>query len=102
MQEMVRRIAKITGLFETEGIKVRCINSTQDGEFNNIRTLEDVEAVMSKIRFNGTHTRIGTRLWDKILKPLVFDKIDSNSLTRPLIVSIITDGQVRMNLRVLL
>ncbi|RPB14261.1 hypothetical protein P167DRAFT_534109 [Morchella conica CCBAS932] len=93
LQEMVRRIAKITGLFETEGIKVRCINSTQDGEFNNIRTLEDVEAVMSKIRFNGTHTRIGTRLWDKILKPLVFDKIDSNSLTRPLIVSIITDGQ---------
>lgn len=95
LQEMVRRIAKITGLFETEGIKVRCLNSSQDGGFNNIRTLEDVEAVMSKIRFGGPYTRIGTNLWDKILKPLVFDKIDSNSLARPLLVSVITDGHVR-------
>lgn len=94
LQEMVRRIAKITGLFETEGIKVRCLNSKQDGEFNNIRTLEDVEKIMSEIKFSGLYTKIGTSLWDKILKPLVFDKIDSNNLTRPLLVSIITDGEV--------
>ncbi|KAI5847397.1 hypothetical protein DFP73DRAFT_545186 [Morchella snyderi] len=93
LQEMVRRIAKITGLFETEGIKVRCLNSSQDGEFNNIRTLEDVEKIMSEMKFSGLYTKIGTSLWDKILKPLVFDKIDSNNLTRPLLVSIITDGE---------
>lgn len=92
-EELVKRIAKITTriLPEGEGVALRFINKTVD-ESPNL-TLEDIGNIFYRTSWdpNGD-TPIGTFLRSKILQPLVYSTLGQESLKRPLLISVITDG----------
>lgn len=94
LKEYVRRVTKITTMLDTAGISVRFMNFAGDGGFNGIRTVGEVEDIMSRVDFGGG-TRIGTKLERKVLDPLLFAKTRSKTLKKPLLITTITDGAVR-------
>ena len=89
--ELVNRIARITTriLPKGEGVALRFINQ----EVPNATDLkfEQVAETLEPLTWNGD-TPIGTSLKAKILEPLVYSKLPSKSLERPLLISVITDG----------
>ncbi|KAF2634485.1 hypothetical protein P280DRAFT_413668 [Massarina eburnea CBS 473.64] len=88
--ELVNRIARITTriLPAKEGVALRFINqgSNDDPTLN----FEQIREALQRAKWGGS-TPIGTNLRSKILQPLVYDKL-SSKLERPLLISIITDG----------
>lgn len=94
LKGLVSTVMKMITRLETGGIKIRFMNSTEDGDFNNLRSMEEVDQIMSRMKFDGRFTRIGKALRSKILEPMVFEKTETKSLTRPILVTIITDGRV--------
>ncbi|KMQ49143.1 Ankyrin repeat-containing domain [Trichophyton rubrum] len=55
------------------------------------RTLKDLRQLMGQQAPYGP-TELGTNLRSRILEPLVYQPLRTNSLRRPVLVSIITDG----------
>lgn len=93
LKALLARVSKITTELDTDGIDIRFLNSTNDAGFNNLRTTADIQNAVAQVAFRGD-TRIGTTLRKKILEPLVYAKIRTKSLQRPVLVTIITDGEV--------
>jgi len=94
-KNLVERIARITTrvLPQGEGVALRFINQEVSNS-SNLR-LDDIENTLKPMSWDPRgNTEIGTNLRSKILKPLVYDKLDSapKSLERPLLISILTDG----------
>ncbi|KAI1652610.1 ankyrin [Daldinia decipiens] len=89
-QHLAKRITKFATFIipDEDGVELRFTNSSVSG--SRLREAE-VETVMTNMQPTGD-TDIGTNLIAKILKPLVYDKLDNKQLKRPLLVSIITDG----------
>lgn len=90
-REIVKRIARIATYIvpDDEGVDLCFINSTEEG--SRLKANE-VEAIMSRVEPAGA-TELGTNLVRKILKPLVYDKLDRKErLRRPVLVSVVTDG----------
>lgn len=100
VEKMVSRVATVTTLLDPDGIKLRFINLKGDSNFNDIQTTAQASKIFRDeyFGFNGSHSRIGTQMRKKIVEPLVFAKIEEGSLTRPLLITTITDGQVRIGL----
>lgn len=94
LKELVRRVATITTTLDTSGIKLRFINFKEDGGFNDIRTVPEVDKAMKIAGFRGKRTEIGMGLESKILDPLLFAKIQAGTLRKPLLITTITDGAV--------
>lgn len=91
---LVKRIAQITTriLPDKEGVALRFINQDVDNSSN--LSLAGIGDVLSPISWvPNSNTEIGTYLKSKILEPLVYKKLESKSLTRPLLISVITDGR---------
>jgi hypothetical protein len=93
--QLVTRIARIATKIVPDhmaGVDLRF-----NDNFASILSEAEVLQTMRKVRPSGV-TEIGTNLRKKILQPLVYDMIDSNTSTtpipfeRPLLVCIITDG----------
>lgn len=86
-QNLVQRIASICTQVVPDhlGVHLRFINK-EPSNANNLR-LDHVKSIMSRIEAGGT-TEIGTNLRKRILDPLVYQ----TKMTRPILVSIITDG----------
>ncbi|KAH8587492.1 hypothetical protein B0O99DRAFT_396359 [Bisporella sp. PMI_857] len=89
--ELVKRIARITTRLvpDGEGVRLQFINHEADHAI-----LDTVEAgdLVASVEPSG-YTEIGIKLQEKILEPLVYQKIESNDgLKRPLLISVITDG----------
>lgn len=93
LKALLARVSKITTELDTDGIDIRFLNFTNDAGFNNLRTTADIQNAVAQVAFRGD-TRIGTTLRKKILEPLVYAKIRTKSLQRPVLVTIITDGEV--------
>jgi hypothetical protein len=91
-KKLVDRIARIATriLPDGEGVFLRFINQNVTDDSN--LTLEMIAGVLDSITAPSGDTPIGTSLKDKILTPLVYSKLESKTLERPLLVSIITDG----------
>ncbi|EZG66929.1 RfeF [Gregarina niphandrodes] len=85
----VSYVAEATALFDSDGICVRFLNSTQEG--NGIAEPSQVQQLISSVRFQGL-TPMGTSLDQKVLQPFVYSALKSNSFTKPLLVIILTDG----------
>lgn len=94
--ELVTRIARIATKIipdDMAGVDLRFINNNLASNLSETEVLE----TMRKVWPSGV-TEIGTNLRKKILEPLVYDMIDSNTsatpipFKRPLLVCIITDG----------
>jgi hypothetical protein len=92
LQETLRRVAEFATKLQPSGISIRFINFNRDGDFDNLTEVDDV-AAKSHIDYSG-NTRIGQMLQFKVVGPLL-RRANSNSLKKPVIVAIITDGEVR-------
>ncbi|ETW77755.1 hypothetical protein HETIRDRAFT_11852, partial [Heterobasidion irregulare TC 32-1] len=88
-RELVNRIARIATKIVPDdlGVELRFINS---GSSKNL-TAAEIDAAVGAVHPNGG-TTIGTELRKKILDPLVYKALPSQSLRRPLLVCTITDG----------
>lgn len=86
-QNLVRRIASIcTEVVPDDlGVHLRFIN--QELPHADRLRMNDIENIMSQVKPGGT-TEIGTNLRKRILEPMVYRQ----KMTRPLFVSVITDG----------
>ncbi|KAK7752770.1 hypothetical protein SLS62_005322 [Diatrype stigma] len=92
-RKLVERITRITTriLPEGEGVALRFINQDVNTSLN--LTLTEIGEILAPLSWkSGGNTQIGTNLRSKILEPLVYSKIETKSLERPLLVTIITDG----------
>lgn len=91
-RKLVERITRITTriLPEGEGVALRFIN--QDEDESSSLTFERIGDILKRMSWSEGNTDIGTYLKSKILEPLVYSKLESQSLERPLLISVITDG----------
>jgi len=87
LKEQLKTILDVDLLFETNGVQVEFLN--KKGEVK-IKDRNEVQSEIDKIVFNGP-TRLGTELEKKILRK-IFQSSDNNSLEKPCLVYIITDG----------
>lgn len=94
-KDLVERIARITTriLPKSEGVALRFIN--QEVTNSTDLSLNNIGSILKDRKWaERGDTEIGTYLRSKILKPLVYDKLElgPRGLDRPVLVSIITDG----------
>ena len=87
---ILNRAVFAAGLFDSDGIQVRFMNSPAQG--NNIRDENQVAQMIAQTKFSGL-TPMGTQLEAKVLQPLVIGPARSNQLPKPVLVITITDGQ---------
>ncbi|DBA80735.1 hypothetical protein WJX77_004806 [Trebouxia sp. C0004] len=87
---MVGRVADVATLFDDDGILVRFMNGTTEG--NGIRDSMSAGQLISQVNFNGM-TPLGTNLNQKIIQPFLMGGINSRNLQKPILVIIITDGE---------
>jgi hypothetical protein len=90
---LAERIAKITTqvLHQNEGVALHFIN--QDLPKSSNLSLEEMAEIFKSMKWDPKgNTDIGTNLRSKILQPLVYDKLESQTLERPLLIFIFTDG----------
>lgn len=93
---LLQAVAFASSLFDQDGFTVRFMNSGLEG--NNVRTAEQAEALVNQVKFEGV-TPLAGSLHDKILMPLVYNPANRGALNKPVLVIIITDGQVRQGLK---
>ena len=86
-RNLVQKIASICTEVVPDhlGVHLRFINK-EPSDANNLR-MDHVKSIMSRIEAGGG-TEIGTNLRKRILDPMVY----KTKMTRPIFVSIITDG----------
>ncbi|KAJ3037858.1 hypothetical protein HDV00_001273 [Rhizophlyctis rosea] len=87
---IIQCVAEICTGFDEDGISVRFMNNQLQG--NNIRTPQDVQNLISQVRFSGL-TPLGTSLDSKILQPLVVGPARANQLPKPVLIIAVTDGE---------
>ena len=87
---ILARVAYAASLFDRDGIQVRFMNNTVEG--NGIRTEQQVEDLVARVGFKGL-TPIGTELRRKILDPLIVVPARARHLKKPVLIITITDGQ---------
>ena len=95
LRDTLQRVSRFATLLSPEGISVRILNhyGDHDGRWDNLSTVESVNRRMDEVSYAGS-TPLGIRLWEKILYPLVIGKANSNTLKKPVVVIVITDGEV--------
>lgn len=95
LQETVHNIAKFATKLEPSGISIRFLNFDQDedGEFDNLNDLDKIDQKVKMVGSHGPRTRLGVELDQKVYMPIV-KKAKSNALKKPVIVAVITDGEV--------
>lgn len=95
LHETVHNIAKFATKLEPAGISIRFLNFDQDedGDFDNLNDLDNIDQKIKMVGSNGPRTRLGVELNQKVYMPIV-RKAKSNALKKPVIVAVITDGEV--------
>ncbi len=97
LKDTLRRVAEFATILTPEGISVRFLNHRDDnnGQFDNLKTVEEIERQIATVEFNGD-TRLGEHLDSKIVQPMIIQKAAAETLTKPVIVVLITDGEVSL------
>lgn len=93
LQETVKNVAELATRLEPSGISIRFLNYDQDWDFNNLTSVADIEQKTKMVLYDGD-TRLGQQLQAKIVSPIL-QKARNGSLRKPVIVAIVTDGEVR-------
>jgi len=102
MQALLDTLGRVT-TFATilcpDGISIRVLNYSgdTDGQWDKLKTVEDVNKRMDKITLQAG-SRLGTILSSKVLEPMILNKAKSHSLKKPVIIVIITDGEASSDL----
>lgn len=94
LKTVVRRIARISSAYNPQGIKIRFINSNNDAGFNGVVIEDQVETCLDAVTI-ARGTMIGTRLFEKVVLREIVEKAKRGELTKPVVVSVVTDGEVR-------
>lgn len=89
LNTIVAKVSEIATLFDSDGIVVRPLNGTAEG--NGIKNADEATRFVKGLRYGGS-TPLGTKLYEKILKPFVYDQISSQRIEKPILAIIITDG----------
>lgn len=94
LQLILQRVAFAATLFDDDGIELRFMNdeTIPPSALSGIRTEQQIEGIMRNKRYHGL-TPFGTRLRERVLDPLVLQKLRSNQLRKPVLIIGITDGQ---------
>jgi hypothetical protein len=90
MMRVLSRVAAAATLFDPDGVTVRFINSSAQGD--NIRNEADINCLIESVDFRGL-TPIGTALHRKILEPLVLQRAKQGKMEVPVLIIAITDGE---------
>jgi len=91
LKTVVQRIARIASAYNSSGIKIRFMNADNDG--NDITTEAGVDACLDAVQPSGW-TPLGTKLFEKVVEPLIVQKAMKGELRAPAVISVVTDGQV--------
>ncbi|KAL7945514.1 hypothetical protein V8C42DRAFT_345114 [Trichoderma barbatum] len=90
--DLVRRVARISTLLVPEGYGTGLLFINDKRPMDETLNAEQVGQIMESTKPRG-NTKIGTQLEQKILKPLIYDRIERGErLQRPVLISCITDG----------
>ncbi|KAL4909103.1 hypothetical protein BDW74DRAFT_145999 [Aspergillus multicolor] len=90
LKQILGIVATVASTFDEDGISLRFMNN--DFMQNNIRSAQDVEQIISNIRFSGM-TPLGSALRTKVLDPIIVGPARAGRLQKPVLVITITDGQ---------
>ncbi|KAL2835125.1 hypothetical protein BDW59DRAFT_137159 [Aspergillus cavernicola] len=90
LKQIIGIVATVASTFDEDGINIRFMNN--DFVQNGIRNAQEVEQIISNIRFSGM-TPLGSSLRSKVLEPLVVGPARAGRLQKPVLVITITDGQ---------
>jgi hypothetical protein len=90
LKQIIGIVATVASTFDEDGISLRFMNN--DFMQNSIRSAQEVEQIISNIRFSGM-TPLGSALRTKVLDPVIVNQARANSLQKPVLVITITDGQ---------
>jgi len=91
-RDVVKRISRIAHTYNRAGISLRFINFLDDDGYNRL-SHGDINSAISHVFPNGT-TRLGTKLLEKVVLPFVIEPARRGELRRPVLISMITDGEV--------
>ena len=96
LEETLKRVATFATVLSEDGISIRFLNYDDDknSEFDNLTIVSDIEEKFARIQCVGD-TKLGTILNAKIVEPMILSKAREKTLRKPVIVVIITDGDVR-------
>ena len=89
---ILTRVTQFALELNSAGISLRFLNGPDKGKELDYLTAEDIETKAKDIDVNGP-TYLGTALKKRILEPMVYQMAEIRD--KPLLIVIITDGQVR-------
>lgn len=97
LMDTLRRVAQFATKLEPTGISLRFLNYPHDHE-GGFDKLDAVGEIMEKTErvyeIEGGGTQLGTMLNTKVVQPMVINKVNSGHFRKPIIVILITDGEV--------
>lgn len=96
LQETIKRVSEFATCLEPSGMSIRFLNFGRDGDFNNLTDVNDIMQKVQMVDYEG-NTRLGQWLQIKIVGPMIIQKAESNTLQKPVIVAVITDGEVSLS-----
>lgn len=90
LKYILSKVAEVATLFDEDGIVVRFMNSNVEG--NGVRNSVEATHLLSQVYFSGA-TPLGTHLNLKVIEPMILQRARSNTLDKPVMVVVITDGE---------
>ena len=84
----------VTTLFDSDGISVRFLNKDHRQsavKMDNVASAKDVKSIFTEVKPNGGTLMGGTLI--KVFEELVEPKLTKQSLSKPVLVWVVTDGQ---------
>ncbi len=94
----IQRVAEIATLLSPDGISVRFLHEDPDNpneQSDNLKTMIQIKYRVGGIVWIGG-TPLGSVLNNKVVEPMILQKARTDQLKKPVIVVVITDGQVRV------
>lgn len=96
LNETLWRVADIATLLSPDGISVRFLHYNELmplDRLDNLKTSREIQDRLDKVYWNGP-TPLGLKLAQTIVEPMIIDKVKRDELAKPVIVVVITDGEV--------
>ncbi|KAF3931176.1 hypothetical protein ABW19_dt0203062 [Dactylella cylindrospora] len=96
LKDLLIKIAELAALIVPVGISVRFLNYPHDcrGEWDYVIKKEAIEKQLKCLNWFGV-TKLGGRLKEKVIEPMVIQKMKRGDFKKPLIIVTITDGVPR-------
>ena len=88
----LKRVAQFALELNPTGISLRLLNGADKGKELDHLTAENIEIKVKDVKVGGP-TNLGSELKKRILEPMVYQMAETRD--KPLLVTIITDGEVR-------